>query len=145
MRLSIVFSRICLIWLFYSQAIQVISLWHIESDVGEMFNSQVLDRAFRQVLNPSVVIGMVVLLALGILQLLVYAVRKPAPGNTTWTISGIIYLILAFIGVVLIAQSMSDLYCPPPGLDQFVWIGIVLLLDVAGGMAVRRMLPRYPT
>ena len=83
-----------MLWLFYSQALSVVSLWHTESDVGELFGSQAIDRIFRQ-LFELVGVGTITLLALGILLALMYIARNGGLGiDTAWTLSGIAYLIL---------------------------------------------------
>ncbi len=82
---------------------------------------------------------------LGVFPILVYAVKERGLGlNTAWSLSGIVYTALVFVGVVVIWWMEPDYYAPPPGLQQYVRVVFVLLLDVVGVIAVRRMLRRYP-
>lgn len=138
MRTPVIFSRICLLWMLFSQAASVICL--LEEDWDNPSDALVLTRICPN-LWGSALIGILVLLVFGILLMLMYAVKERGLGlNTAWVLSGVIYTILALTGGVLIVQSMPDLYGPPPGLDQFIWVGIVVALDIVSFVAVRRFI-----
>lgn len=142
MRISVVFSRICLLWMLFGQAACVVCLYG-DSDWDSLSNAPVFTRICSD-LPALALMGILVLLTIGILLALVNGVKERRLGlNTVWALPGIAYITLAFVGVVLIESSASDLNGLPPGLDQFVWIGIVLLLDIAAVIAVRRMLRGY--
>jgi hypothetical protein len=137
-RISVLFSRICLLWLFYSQALYAISLWQVESDVCELFGSQAIDGVFRRLFG-IVNVGTIVLLILGVSLVALYGARERRFGfNTAWSLSGIIFTVLVFVGAVLIWWGEPDYYLPPPGLEQYVRLGIMVALDIVVGIALLR-------
>lgn len=143
MQISVIYSRFCSLWLFCSQILFTIGLWHAESDVGTLFGSESLDRVFRQLLGPDG-IGTIALLVLGILVVSVYVIKERGLGlNTAWALSGIVYTILVFISAVLIWSSLPELYSPPPGSLQYLRVGCALGLDAVTIIAARRFLRRY--
>ena len=143
MQISVLFSRVCLFWLFFSQILVTIGLWHQESDVPELFGSPALDRVFFRMLGPDA-IGLCVLLVLGILLLSIYLIKERKFGlNMVMVLSGIAYTILATISALLIWTSLPDLYAPPPGLEQLLPVGIVVSLDVIFIVAIRRFIRRH--
>jgi len=139
-RISVVFSRVCLLWLICSQVMFTVGLWYVESDYPELFGSRVMGRAYIRLLGLAD-IGTIALLGLGILLVALYAARERRLGlNTAWALSGIVYTILVFISGVIIWSSLPELYLPPPGLAQYTRVGIVIVLDVVFGIVVRQMI-----
>ena len=139
MRLSITFSRTCLFWMLFSQAVSVLCLYS-ESDWDNLSDAPLLTRICPNLLALTMM-GILVLLPLGIVLIFIHAVKKHRlEPNTAWELSGVVYVILALVGSITIIQSMPDLYGPPPGLVQYVRLGIVVALDVVVGIAIRQLI-----
>ncbi len=106
----------------------------------ELFGSPILDRVFRRLGEP-IEAGTETLFALGILLLLLFAKKERGLGpNTTWTLSGIVCTVLVFVSAMVIWLGEPEYYAPPPGLAQYVRLGIVIALDVVVGIAIRQLI-----
>ena len=145
MRVPTMFSRVCLVWLFYSQALLILLLWYYyDVGVGEtLFGSPLLGR-ISALLAGIAAVGVITLLTLGGLLALVYAVKERGLGlNTAWALSGIAYVAVVPIGALLLMASSVRWYCPPPEVWEFFGVFNLIALDIISLIFIRRFIRRH--
>lgn len=142
-RIAAAFRWLCLVWMLLSQAAGVVWLYYENWDCH--YDEPILTRICPYLWELAI-IGAPVLSMFGIVLVVVHAIKERRLGfNASWALSGIAYVVLGFIGAVLIGLSMPEDYDPPPGLEQFVSVGIVIALDTILLVAIRRFIRRHDT
>lgn len=143
-KLSRLYLIISSIWLLFSQMVFVLTLWWPrEGEQPELFGSPVLYRMLSHVLD-IVGYGFIAAVVAGVLLLVVIAIKRiHADRSDLFNIgSGLFCMALILISAAIL-EGWNEYYGPPPGLPQFIRVGIIIVLDVVLGVTVWQLMRRY--
>lgn len=137
MNVSAIFHWLCFLEMLLTQVTGV--TWLYYEDWDSSYDEPIINHICVYLAKSSVT-GFYVLVTLGISLVVIYAIKERRLGIKTFlSVSGIAYVIMGLAGAMLMGLSLPEYYAPPPRLQQFVSVGLLIALDVMLTVTTQRL------